>query len=91
MSKQEPNRMPGGKLTWVKWIDSTSHTGWRDTEEIVKTVTDEGGMMCESVGWVVRETRKSLSIVQNRSALSMMSETMRIPKCAIVERCDIED
>ncbi len=90
MSKHAPDRMTGGKLTWVRWIDSTSHSGWRDSEEIVKTVKAEADMECESVGWVIHESKKSVSMAQNRSALKMMSDVIRIPKCAILERCDIE-
>ncbi len=49
------------KLVLVEWVDSgMGRGGWKPLDEI-KDVSDQ--LFCKSVGWVTRESKKSIQLV----------------------------
>ena len=72
------------KLTYVQWSDSYGCSSrWGDLDP--ETVPEE--LVCQSVGWVVYETSKVLTLVPHISPVPDQTVQgcgdMTIPKCAI--------
>lgn len=78
-------------LIWVKWVDSHTFDGWKDVQD---TISEALGakLMCESCGWLLKETDDRILLVCHRdSECEKVGSIWVIPKCAILERCEIVD
>ena len=79
------------ELVYVEWIDSAGYPGWRSLEDIQREATP---IVIESVGWVVAENDKSITLVSHvHKDIPEQSENVRygndaltIPKIAITVR-----
>jgi len=49
------------KLTYIKWVDSFGHSGWKYLPEYKPPET----LICQSVGWIIRENDSEISIAGN--------------------------
>ncbi len=69
----------------VKWRDSSSQSGWRSIED----VSDEP-LICESVGFVVKESNSSLvlalSLMDQEQASKPVGDTIIIPTESIISK-----
>lgn len=73
-----------GKLTVFDWIDSCSAAGggaWKDAD----SVRDMTAIECRSVGWILREDKKSVVIASQVTQIQVGGD-MCIPKSAIFRR-----
>lgn len=55
---------PPRRLVIVEWIDSSSGEGWRPTDELA---TQTAPVRCQSVGWVLAETKEAIVLVAHTS------------------------
>ena len=75
------------KIIYVEWVDSNQFAGWQEVEEL-KT---QRAMHCFSVGWVVAESKDSITLATNiteenhPTAIYQCNGVMTIPKKAIVK------
>ena len=70
------------KLLLVDWVDSAGSTGWRQTDELQPEIGE-----CQSVGFLVSETKEALALALNRSRLPNFrpfGEIVSIPKRCII-------
>ena len=71
------------KLTHIKWIDSCSpsDSNWHKVEELhLEPLT------CESVGWVLKEDKKSISLAPHMTEGQGLYGVLTIPTVAILKR-----
>ena len=77
----------------VTWIDSSGgDTGWEPVENLDDVHCNI--IICESLGWVLKETDDALTIAHNVSdghsgAEAQFTMGMTIPKVAIIKRKNI--
>lgn len=68
------------KLVYIEWVDSCGDSSrWRELDEIKK----DRPATIRSVGWLVKETEKSKTIVPHLSDSDHGQGEMTIPKKAI--------
>jgi hypothetical protein len=68
-----------GTLVHVMWVDSTTENKWTTIDGMVPGVD-----VCESVGWLVRDTRKFVTVAGSLSRMtSAYAGVMTIPRVAI--------
>lgn len=75
------------KLARVLWVDSTTTTGWRDSEQIREPQT------IETIGWLVKTTKNSVSISAHYGRDPQgyaHCDVMTIPRGAIRSFCTIK-
>lgn len=78
--------MKYGPLTYVEWEDSSSLSGpWHRHAEIESLTLD----ICRSVGWLVNETRRSITLVAHCSSHACGGEIV-IPKTCILKRWSVK-
>ena len=71
----------GRHIVKVDWLDSMGTGGhWESTESI----TPMRPVKCRSVGWVLEETKKSITIAMTVSE-TMIYARKAIPKCSITK------
>jgi len=78
------------KILKIDWIDSASEHGWLSTQEIKEL---EGVAKCQTVGYLVKETKELISIAQNRSTDNThypFGEIITIPKVAVIKRRELK-
>ena len=67
-----------GSIIRVIWIDSCSSSGWCKGNNFGDTT------MCESVGWLVQDDRKSITVAGHRSeSTDEWNGAITIPRVAI--------
>lgn len=72
--------MKPGTLVHVRWVDSTWEGGWVTIDGIIHDPD-----ICESVGWLVRETRDVVTVAGHRSpATNGFCGVMTIPRVAVM-------
>jgi len=50
-----------GDLVYLEWLDAMGHEpGWKKIEDIQK---DDKPALCHSVGWIIKDTEKYLTII----------------------------
>ena len=77
------------RMVWIKWIDSSHESGWKDLGEY-KPMTHKQ-MTCESVGFLIGESEHAIEIVQSKHVGGDEYDSlMAIPKVAILEMRDCE-
>lgn len=68
---------------WVKWVDSSSRSGWHEADATVQLMT------VESIGWRIAEDEKTVTIalsgVFDGSSTHSWGHLLSIPQCAIVD------
>ena len=72
------------KIIYVKWLDSSTQTGWLRKDEIMKNP-----LKCETVGFLVKENKKSLLLSLNRTQdenYKPFGDVICLPKKSIVVR-----
>lgn len=69
------------KLFYIQWVDSSSSAGtWTMKEHL------DGKLgICETVGWLVKESKKTITVVSSIAPHEYGGD-MTIPKVAIVKR-----
>lgn len=74
------------KILQIDWIDSASEHGWLSTSEVENRPTVAH---CQTVGYLVKETKDVVSIAQNRDMDGThypFGEIITIPKVAIKKK-----
>lgn len=76
MSKQR-------RAVYVEWVDSMSKGGkvWHHIDEFT-----EDDLTCRSLGFIVKEGKKSIVISGHSSCAGSFAGDIEIPKCAITKR-----
>lgn len=74
-------------LVEIEWADSGSHGMWVDLSEL----TEDFGVECVSVGWLLSENDASITIASHlaldiHGVADQASGDMTIPKVAITKR-----
>lgn len=75
------------KILLVRWIDSHTTHGWHHKEEY-----DARPAKCESIGYLLSETKDSLTLAQSRSRESggiPWADFITIPKVSIKKRTEL--
>ncbi len=71
------------RIEIVDWEDITSRGSWNTPEYHAEA----GLLLCQSVGFVLAETRKTLVLYQNRHAMgTTIADSITIPKSCIRKR-----
>lgn len=77
------------KLELIEWEDSYNNDmSWK----LIKDIPDPAPMICASVGWVIKETKKNIIIAPHISdikeyrTLGTTCGCLTIPKSAIIKR-----
>jgi hypothetical protein len=65
-------------LVHVTWVDSTSENRWCSESGMIDELDT-----CESIGWLVRETKEYLTIAGHRSSMASWHGVMTIPRCSV--------
>ena len=76
------------KLLYIRWIDSTIHTGWKWAPDF----EPPDSLVIESIGWVVHEDERSVSIAGHRGEdFNNVQGLMTIPRCAILSQINLAE
>lgn len=70
------------RLLLVTWRDHVSFSGWKTVEAYVEEILADS-LLCQSVGWVIHEDERTLSLAQNWENGGKISEVMTILKSEI--------
>lgn len=69
-----------GRIVVIKWIDSVRASDWTLLDDV-----DEQSLDCISVGFVINETNKVITIAQNYGIKpEQVCNLMTIPRCSII-------
>jgi hypothetical protein len=63
-SKTKSRPAKEGDIVFVRWDDSSGYNRWTEKDAAWRTAADDA-LACESVGWLLRRTRSSLTIYQS--------------------------
>lgn len=66
------------KLVTVEWVDAHSEDAWTDIEEI-----DNSPMVCRTVGYLIKETKQTVSVAGTVSDDGQACCIMHIPRAWI--------
>jgi hypothetical protein len=71
----------------VQWMDSShlSVIGWASADD-VRQFSREGPHICESVGFVVSDTKKALVLAESIDEQGHLAELIKIPAVNITKR-----
>ena len=73
------------KLVLVEWVDSHSMAvAWSSKQDIIEAA--KGPITIQSVGWVVYEDDKVLTLIAHYGDENNCGGDVTIPKCAIQKR-----
>ena len=76
--------MKHGELVKITWVDASNIGEWVEAEEIHRKLDKDDADIFYTVGFLVRETKKNISVAQtvcyNNKKLELVSEIMTIPK-----------
>jgi len=76
------------KLVYIRWLDSNSSRGvWNSPSDIL---TGEEAMICESVGWLLKRTKATTTVVAHICKTGQVGGDMTIPNKAIVQLTEIK-
>ncbi len=78
--------MQNRKFAYVKWEDISFDSSWVDSDK----AKDVKGIICETVGWIVRKDRQYLCISSSRSELDKVADRTTIPRSNVRELRIIE-
>lgn len=71
----------GHKIVRVTWTDSCADFGWRK----LASVEPDQFSTIDSVGWLVRDDKRSITITTSVSSVGSCMDPLVIPKVAIVK------
>ena len=76
------------KIVEVIWLDSGTEQGWSDAEDILREAED--GLVCSSVGYLICETDKTITIAQglgfdSPGKVGEIGEATTIIRASVVE------
>jgi len=71
------------RLMRVEWMDAASNDTWRGPEQIPPD--GEACIHMETVGYVLRSSRKEVVLAQTKSETGKVSATMAIPRGSIIK------
>jgi hypothetical protein len=72
-----------GNMVYVEWRDASGHSpGWKPLEDALS----DGLVVCHSVGWIVRETKRELVMVADWNENQQFDRELTIPCNQIVSR-----
>jgi hypothetical protein len=85
------------KLTYLKWQDAHSDSGWHTKKELEDKISEEA-FFVEEVGWIVYEDKKEIHMVSRRCSwdkknnenISDYGLYQRIPKTWVIKRKEIK-
>lgn len=83
--RRQKGRSPAARLVLIEWADSCSVRGvWKNPSDL-----DAVAKTCFTVGWVVKESRRAITVVGTASlndedAFDHIAGDMTIPKGCIV-------
>lgn len=72
-----------GTLVKITWVDASNIGEWVEADEINKRLVKDDADIFYTVGFLVRETKKNISVAQTacyNKKLELVSEIMTIPK-----------
>ena len=72
-------RLSNRSLMMVEWVDSCTSSEWQDVGEAVKVPP----LLCRTVGWVVRNDRTQVNLVQSLNGQGAVGATWVIPKSCV--------
>jgi hypothetical protein len=85
-----PERATPPRKVWVKWVDAcverNDHWIWRDDFE----PREEGGLPCETIGFVVHEDERSIVLAQSTGSNGTIDNLITLPKGMVVEIKDLK-
>lgn len=67
---------------WIRWVDSVGENGWAE----ISDRQDLEPEPIDSIGFVIRETKTRIVIVQSLAADEMCDHVLSIPKRCVLER-----
>ena len=70
-----------GRVDEVEWLDHCSENGWARPDRYDHTLS-----RCRSVGYVVKETKDTVTLLQNQASPNSVADTTTIAKKLIVRR-----
>lgn len=70
----------GAKATYFQWVDACGSSGWYNPEDC------KGPMHVESIGFVVKEDKESITIAPGRTADGQYMGYVTVPKGWIKKR-----
>lgn len=73
-------RLRYGDLVEIHWKDAAGDSGWRDEKEMTTRPPDVW-----TVGYVLKNGRKALTVVQSTGRDGTVDHSMCIPRAMIVE------
>ena len=71
-----------GPIVEIQWVDSTGRSDWHDPQQAVDL---DGLLECVSVGYLISETPRSVTISQGSGSMGNYLSSMAIPRVAIVK------
>jgi hypothetical protein len=72
------------KLVEIEWIDSCSYRGWQKGDFHL----DIDPLPCKTIGYLVRDDKVCMTVVQTVSADDARAESMTIPRACVKKvRC----
>lgn len=72
------------EIVEVKWVDSVCIEGWRSRSSMKKLSQKDEQVVVRSVGYLLHETKKYLTIIQGFSP-GYVQTTLKIPVSAVIE------
>lgn len=73
-----------GKLVKITWVDASNIGEWLEEDELHRKLSKDDADIFYTVGFLVRETSKNISVAQsvccNNDNLELAGEIMTIPK-----------
>lgn len=70
------------KEIWqVEWEDACSSGGWRSRDSYCK----EGLLPTKTIGFFLKKSRKSVTLLQNQARNGILSDSMSIPRSQILK------
>ena len=71
-------------LVEVTWWDAASDSHWKTFED-VRAQGDEGLIECQTVGYLVKVSKKTITLAQTRSKMGKVSCDWSIPRPWIIK------
>ena len=71
------------QLAYVEWVDSAAIQGWQHESEVSRE--DYEPSVIKSVGFIVSESKKHITITTSISDTDCCMDPLTIPKCAVVK------
>ena len=78
-------------VAWIEWVDSAQCSGWETMESLFSTLKEAECKTCLTIGFVLHESDKSITVSSTISDLpDQSSSALTIPKCSITKMYEVE-